>query len=85
MELTLTVEEYLPLWLRKRLIIGSQVIEPNKKLKFFDYVRKIGRLHFQKQFTILISKGSFRFDSIENIRSALNPPHVSDHDTHDVI
>lgn len=64
MELTLTVEEYLPLWLRRKLIVGNHVIYPNRKLKPFQ--------HFF--YNVL---GLFRVDSAENIKNALNAPPVS--------
>ncbi|XP_019851378.1 PREDICTED: transient receptor potential cation channel subfamily A member 1 homolog [Amphimedon queenslandica] len=60
-ELTLTVEEYLPLWLRKNFIVGRDTIYPNRKLGFIKHLL----------YNVL---GVFRFDSAENIKNALNAP-----------
>uniref|UniRef100_A0A1X7V085 Ion transport domain-containing protein n=1 Tax=Amphimedon queenslandica TaxID=400682 RepID=A0A1X7V085_AMPQE len=60
-ELTLTVEEYLPLWLRKSLIVGRHTIYPNKKLGFIKHLL----------YNVL---GVLRPDSAENIKNALNAP-----------
>jgi transient receptor potential cation channel subfamily A protein 1 len=59
-ELTLTLEEYIPLPLRKKMIIGHMTIKPNRKLKFFDFIR----------YRIL---GVFRFDSDQNINQYIHP------------
>ena len=63
-ELALSVEELLPRVLRRRVIVGSREIWPNRKLNIFE------------KFWYEVV-GSYRFDSLENIINALHPPPVS--------
>ncbi len=61
--MTLSVEELMPLWLRRRFIVGERIIKPNRKLKMFERVWYEGL-------------GFYRFDDLDNITNALNPPMV---------
>ena len=61
--MTLSVEELLPLSIRRRFIIGERIIKPNRRLNVFE------RFWYN-------SLGFNRFDAIDNITNALRPPLV---------
>lgn len=60
------MEEYIPARLRRRLFIGRRVMYPNRQSGFMGHIR----------YNLF---GLFRFDSVENIKSALNPQPVCQH------
>ena len=65
-DLALSVEELFPTHWRRHFIEKTRTIKPNRKL---NIVEKFRYVHFGKE--------NDRYDSSENISSALNPPLVS--------